>query len=350
MALCSIYRTHLGWQPSGIRCAYGQAMNSIRRHLSYANVVATLALVFAMSGGALAAKHYLISSTKQISPKVLKALEAKLLAKVRAGAAGPQGVRGQEGAPGQEGKEGAKGGEGLSLLSHSEQELLERMIAHVKFLPVGVGGAPTLQFSGVNVQIVNGEGETATTNGAGNLVIGYDEQSGKTQTGSHDVILGEEQQYTTFGGIVAGSGNTISGPGASVTGGSGNIASGQLASVTGGEQNEAQGFASSVTGGSSNRASNYHGAHAASVSGGAFNVAFNEDATVSGGSHNSAEEVNTWVGGGLENQAGDANPFATAKGENSAISGGLKNTTLGNASSIFGGKELTAKNDYEALP
>jgi hypothetical protein len=35
----------------------------IRRHLSYANVVATMALVFAMSGSALAAKHYLITST-----------------------------------------------------------------------------------------------------------------------------------------------------------------------------------------------------------------------------------------------------------------------------------------------
>jgi hypothetical protein len=46
----------------------------MRRRLSYANVVATLALVFAMSGGALAANHYLINSTKQINPKVLKAL------------------------------------------------------------------------------------------------------------------------------------------------------------------------------------------------------------------------------------------------------------------------------------
>src|SRR5437870_10064689 len=37
--------------------------------------LATLALVFAMSGGALAAHHYLINSTKQISPKVLKKIE-----------------------------------------------------------------------------------------------------------------------------------------------------------------------------------------------------------------------------------------------------------------------------------
>ena len=49
----------------------------MRRHLTYANVAATLALVLAMSGGALAAKHYLVSSTKQLSPKVLKAFEEK---------------------------------------------------------------------------------------------------------------------------------------------------------------------------------------------------------------------------------------------------------------------------------
>lgn len=46
----------------------------MRHRLSYANVAATLALVFSMSGGALAATHYLINSTKQINPKVLKKL------------------------------------------------------------------------------------------------------------------------------------------------------------------------------------------------------------------------------------------------------------------------------------
>jgi hypothetical protein len=46
----------------------------MRRHLTYANVTATLALVLAMSGGAFAAKHYLVNSTKQIDPKVLDSL------------------------------------------------------------------------------------------------------------------------------------------------------------------------------------------------------------------------------------------------------------------------------------
>ena len=50
-------------------------MKALRRNLSYANVTATLALVFAMSGGALAAKHYLLNSTSQVNPRVLRSLE-----------------------------------------------------------------------------------------------------------------------------------------------------------------------------------------------------------------------------------------------------------------------------------
>jgi len=91
---------------------------SPRRHLNYANVTATLALVLAMSGGALAAKHYLINSTKQISPKVLKALRGKAGKAGPTGNAGatgkegPAGKDGRDGAPGATGKEGTRGPEG----------------------------------------------------------------------------------------------------------------------------------------------------------------------------------------------------------------------------------------------
>lgn len=78
-------------------------MNPLWRHLSYANVVATLALVFAMSGGALAAKHYLINSTRQINPKVLKKLRGN------AGKSGAPGQAGATGQPGATGHEGARG-------------------------------------------------------------------------------------------------------------------------------------------------------------------------------------------------------------------------------------------------
>jgi hypothetical protein len=76
---------------------------STHRRVNYANVTATLALVFSMSGGALAANHYLITSTKQISPKLLKKLKGKT------GATGVAGLQGKEGVPGKEGKEGKEG-------------------------------------------------------------------------------------------------------------------------------------------------------------------------------------------------------------------------------------------------
>jgi hypothetical protein len=75
----------------------------MRHRLSYANVAATLALVFSMTGGALAAGHYLITSTKQISPKVLKKLTGA------SGKTGPVGPAGAGGAAGAVGKEGAQG-------------------------------------------------------------------------------------------------------------------------------------------------------------------------------------------------------------------------------------------------
>ncbi len=81
----------------------------MRRRLSYANVTATLALVFAMSGGALAANHYLINSTKQIKPSVLKSLKGAAGPAGSAGPAGPAGPAGAAGAQGTQGPAGAPG-------------------------------------------------------------------------------------------------------------------------------------------------------------------------------------------------------------------------------------------------
>jgi hypothetical protein len=84
----------------------------MRRRLTYANVAATLALVFSMTGGALAANHYLINSTKQINPKVLKKLKGKAGTTGKTGAtgtAGKEGTPGKEGAAGKEGKQGNPG-------------------------------------------------------------------------------------------------------------------------------------------------------------------------------------------------------------------------------------------------
>ena len=90
----------------------------IRKRVTYANVAMTLALVFAMSGGAYAAGKYVITSTKQIKPSVLKSLQGKAGkagangAQGPAGAAGPQGPAGAAAAKGETGALGALGASG----------------------------------------------------------------------------------------------------------------------------------------------------------------------------------------------------------------------------------------------
>ena len=91
--------------------------SAIRRRLTYANVALTIALVFAMSGGAYAAKRYLITSTKQISPKVLAQLKGAKGAQGAVGAAGPagaQGPTGPQGPAGTAGKDGVNGKDGAA--------------------------------------------------------------------------------------------------------------------------------------------------------------------------------------------------------------------------------------------
>jgi hypothetical protein len=88
---------------------YARGTSPVRRHLSYANVAATLALILSMSGGALAASRYLINSTKQINPVVLKALRGNTGPSGARGAKGQAGVQGIPGEPGGRGPRGERG-------------------------------------------------------------------------------------------------------------------------------------------------------------------------------------------------------------------------------------------------
>ena len=118
-------------------------------------------------------------------------------------------------------------------------------------------------FEGCNVHILSGSGSTSgftaganTVNGLGNLIVGYNENIGfSARTGSHNIVVGPFHAYSSYGGLVAGIDNTISGPFASVSGGQSNTASGAFpSSVSGGRNNEASGFYSSVSGGASRSA------------------------------------------------------------------------------------------------
>ena len=173
-------------------------------------------------------------------------------------------------------------------------------------LQIGSFDGTTLQFSGINVQVVSGSGATrGAVNGKGNLIVGYNEGTlGQTRTGSHNLVVGDEHEYTSFGGFVAGFRNTVNAPSASVSGGGCNVAGvGPLPgacslgpgsmSVSGGAFNLATGNSSSVSGGSHNGASAYY----ASVSGGVGNMASGNIASVSGGAFLTQPTAHGWAAG-----------------------------------------------------
>src|SRR2546427_133798 len=81
-----------------------------------------------------------------------------------------------------------------------------------------VNGYATLRFSGLNLQVVNGSGSESTLNGLGNLIVGYANDAGFSRTGSHNLITGNFGGWASYGGLLAGSNNQITGGYASVSG------------------------------------------------------------------------------------------------------------------------------------
>ncbi len=106
---------------------------------------------------------------------------------------------------------------------------------------------PLAIFNRTNVQVQSGASTTnAAVNGLGNLIVGYNEiranpppDSGYTRTGSHNLVLGSQNGYASFGGLVAGYQNVIVGDYASVAGGQTNRAFANYSSVSGGTGNRA---------------------------------------------------------------------------------------------------------------
>ena len=136
-----------------------------------------------------------------------------------------------------------------------------------KTAPLSVSGTD-LTITGVNVHIVSGSGSTSDgtedadgnpvpgkpLSGRGNLIIGYnatgnDQGAGDVRTGSHNLILGGKNSYSSYGGLVVGYDNVISGRCASVSGGSQNKAIAGSSTVSGGANNKASGNGSAVSGG-----------------------------------------------------------------------------------------------------
>jgi hypothetical protein len=155
--------------------------------------------------------------------------------------------------------------------------------------------APNVFFEGANFHVESGSGATVDTTGLGNLVIGYDEDSlnasaiDAARTGSHNLIVGPDHEFTSSGGVVAGFANEVAADYASVVGGEYNLSAAPSTSVSGGNCNVAgsstpgtcpgltqPGEAAVVSGGSSNAASG----QASSIGGGATQTATSTDQNV----------------------------------------------------------------------
>jgi hypothetical protein len=243
------------------------------------------------------------------------------------------------------------------LSTHKLMQML-KFLPHMRIVHLDNGNgttSKTIQFHGVNVQIVNGLGATngnpadpltnlpgqTTVNGMGNLIVGYSEAPTAPfdRTGSHNIVVGIRHQWSSFGGLLGGWLNTISGAYSSVSGGSNGTASGDLSSVPGGSTNFALGAGSSVSGGFRNFASGTR----SSVSGGDANNAGGRDASISGGQLNQATADKSSITGGIANQTSGrlssitAGRLNTASGGWSSVSGGRNNLASGQWSSVSGG-------------
>lgn len=237
----------------------------------------------------------------------------------------------------------------------------------------------TIRFKRANIQIVNDTGETDSTNEYGNLIIGYDmaDSSGISRctvgastdnvpttdasscssaggqwvstsfkAGSHNLVLGDENNYSSYGAIVAGNRSTSTSPYGSVLGGQSNTAQGYYSTVSGGGTNTANGKWASVSGGGNNSASG----PASSVSGGDHNKAAGDSSSVSAGFTNTASAIYSSVSAGGQNSASYSGASVsggyqnTASGHNSSVSGGYNNTASGSAGSVHGGLNNRALN------
>ena len=222
---------------------------------------------------------------------------------------------------------------------------------------VSVVDDETLLVSGVNLQLVNGLGQTSTANGSGNLIVGYNESDSTTieRGGSHNLVLGRWNQYSSFSGIVhglhnavlndesaviAGSNNVVSGVRSAVLGGDQNTASGNKVVTIGGVNNEAKGSVTVVVGGNENTADG----EASIILGGAGTQSLGSQNAVLGGGGNLADGYRGAVVGGQGNQT------ASTESGYAAVFGGRYNMGGDYCGAILGGYENTIALGLNILP
>ncbi len=260
--------------------------------------------------------------------------------------------------------EACAGGGSEPQFTDAEVELLRDVIPHIsiEYLDNGATGeVKTIRFSAVNLQVVNGldatngnevdpdtvDPDDTNVNGTGNIIVGYNELGGVNpnspfRTGSHNVVIGSHNAYTSFGALIVGRASTSEAPYANVLGGEFNHSFGDYASVTGGRNNIASGAYSSVAGGGSLAAPE-------------GNVASGIFSSILGGSENNAEGLRAVCVGGTGNTASGAASVAVcgtdteAAGDQAVVLGGANNVAAGSYSVVCGGQTNEASGLYSVI-
>lgn len=254
---------------------------------------------------------------------------------------------------------------------------LRELNEHVEVMDdPNVEGGVRVVFKGVNVQIHNGD-ETVRTNGLGNLIVGFggDRTKGNKvctgpslklnkndcindpdftwslnpKSGSHNVVIGENNAYggdhaliagtenvTVFGQTAIGNQHEAYSGGSVIIGGSKNRAIAG-ATLLGTSDSEAfVGTYSTIVGGRFNTINNVGG----SVFGAWNSQALSKGSVVVGGNNGSALGDWSSVVGGKSNETKDVG---------AAVLGGELNTASGLLSVLLGGSGNTVSGDYSAI-
>lgn len=231
---------------------------------------------------------------------------------------------------------------------------------------IGCNGTrrPALRVTGANFQVVNGMNSTDTVNGLGNVLVGYGPFGDGCATvgddcGSHNIVYGIDNAFSSYGGLVGGEHNYIAAPLSSILGGFCNRTNGISSTILSGTRNVTDGLYSAVVGGFQNKAM---GNNFSVVVGGRENTA-NNSSVIVGGEGNFANSENGVAVGGENNNlignhcvtvGGEAN---IGDGRDNVVVGGLFNDSDGAAAhavlsggrarSVFGDEDWVAGTLFE---